>query len=377
MNFAFVFIAEAYQVYHAAAVLFELMRRDGVRADVFHVDPETPKQLNRLAEAHGAPPIVSRQLDPGMIGGAIQKARVFGLAKPQVLARNEAMLRRYDAVISTEEVIARLFGGEPEAQRPRRILVMHGPASRAVPSLGEAAGCDLLLVKGPADVEAYLRDGIAREGHVAAVGYPKFVSTALLAEKTGRLFENANPTVLYNPHKEPRLSSWKTFFEPLVEGFARDRSMNLIVAPHVKMFRRRPEAVRRTLRERSDATILFDPGSDRSLDNTYTEAADIYLGDVSSQVFEFVARPRPCVFLNPRKIEWRGNPHFHAWEMGEVIEHPDELMPAIRRAPDMHEQFRKIQERTAARSLGDTGPRSIARSVDKILEYMAHGRVDP
>ena len=377
MKFAFVFIAEAYQVYHAAAVLFELMRRDGARVDVFHVDPETPGHLARLAAAHGAPEVRSTQLGAGLVGGAIQKARVFGLAKPQVLARNEAMLRSYDAVISTEEVIARLFRGEPEAQRPRRVLIMHGPASRAVPSLAEARHCDLILVKGPADVEAYLRDGIAREGHVAAVGYPKFVSTALLAERGERLFANDHPTVLYNAHKEPRLSSWRMFFEPIMRGFAEDRSMNLIVAPHVKLFRRRKPAVRQALRTRGDATILLDPGSDRSLDNTYTEAADIYVGDVSSQVFEFIARPRPCVFLNPRGIAWRGNPHFHAWEMGEVIEHPGDLMPAIRRAPATHARFREVQQQVAARTLGDTGPASVARSVDTILEYMARGRVDP
>lgn len=377
MKFAFVFIAEAYQVYHAAAVLFELMRRDGVQVDVFHVDPETPEQLDRLAAAHGERPIVSRPLEAGVLGGAIQKARVFGLAKPQVLAHNEAMLGGYDAIVSTEEVIARLFKGRPEAQRPRRILVMHGPASRAVPSLVDAARCDLILVKGPADVEAYLRDGIAREGHVAAVGYPKFVSTTLLAQKTGKLFANANPTVLYNAHKEPRLTSWTRFFEPLMAEFARDRSMNLIVAPHVKMFRRRSETVRRALRERSDETILVDPGSNRSLDNTYTEAADIYLGDVSSQVFEFVARPRPCVFLNPRGIEWRGNPHFHAWRMGEVVERPDEVRAALHRAPALHERYREVQERVSREVLGDTGPGSVTRSADKILEYMAHGRVDP
>ena len=377
MKFAFVFIAEAYQVYHGAAVLFALMRRGGVQVDVFHVDPETPAQLARLAAAHGAPQVVSTPLGAGVIGGAIQKARVFGLAKPQVLARNEAMLRSYDAVISTEEVIARLFRGEPEAHRPKRILIMHGPAHRAVPSLGEAAHCDLILVKGPADVDAYLRDGIAREGHVAAVGYPKFVTTALLAKGAAPLFANAGPTVLYNPHKEPALRSWDAFFEPMMRDFAQDRSMNLIVAPHVKLFRRRKPAVREALRGRSDTTILVDPGSDRSLDNTYTEAADIYVGDVSSQVFEFIARPRPCVFLNPKKIDWRGNPHFHAWEMGEVIEHPDDLMSAIRRAPEIHAGFREVQVRVAAQALGDTGPASVTRSVDTILEYMARGRVDP
>ena len=153
--------------------------------------------------------------------------------------------------------------------------------------------------------------------------------------------------------------------------------MNLIVAPHVKLFRRRSEAVRERLRRRSDATILVDPGSDRSLDNSYTEAADIYVGDVSSQVMEFAARPRPCVFLNPHRVDWRDNPHFAAWRMGEVIERPDELIPAIRRGPEVHANYREIQEVMARDSLGDTGPGSVTRSVDKILEYMAKGRVEP
>ena len=37
----------------------------------------------------------------------------------------------------------------------------------------------------------------------------------------------------------------------------------------------------------------------------YTQRADIYLGDVSSQVYEFLLNPRPCVFLNPRRFDWR------------------------------------------------------------------------
>lgn len=377
MRFAFVFIAEGYQVYHAAAVLFELMQRDGVQVDVFHVDPETPVQLARLAAAHGIEGVVSKQLRAGLLGRAIQKARVFGLAKPQVLARNEAMLRSYDAIISTEEVIARLFRNEPEELRPKRILITHGPAQRKVPSHVQSAQCDLVLLKGSADVAAYLRDGIGREGHIAAVGSPKMVSVALLAKHGNGPFANANPTVLYNSHKEPKLRSWDAFFEPIVRAFAEDRTMNLIVAPHVKLFRRRSEKARRALRERSDATILVDPGSNRSLDNTYTEAADIYVGDVSSQVFEFIARPRPCVFLNPRGVDWRGNPHFYAWQMGEVIERPDELMAAIRRAPAMHARYREAQERIAQQALGDTGPSSVVRSVDKIMQYMAQGRVAP
>lgn len=377
MKLAFVFIAEAYQAHHAAAVLFALRDWPGVAVDVFHSDPATPAQLDRLATAHGVPPVASRGLHPGVLGSAIQAVRILGLAKPQVLARNEAMLRGYDAVISTEDGIARLFRGEPEGARPKRILITHGPAGRAVPSYPKRMECDLVLVKGPADLKVYRRLGFWREGHIAAVGSPKSYSASLLGASGAPLFTNDNPTVLFNPHKEPRLRSWDAFFEPIMRGFAADRSMNLIVAPHVKLFRRRSEPVRARLRRRSDATILVDPGSDRSLDNSYTEAADIYVGDVSSQVMEFTAQPRPCVFLNPHRVDWRGDPHFAAWRMGEVIERPDELMPAIRRAPEVHARYRDIQHSMTGDSLGDTGPRSVTRSVEKILEYMARGQVEP
>lgn len=375
MKFAFVFIAEAYQVHHAAAVMFALRDRPGMAVDVFHSDPATPAQLDRLAAAHGVAPVQSRLLDPGLLGAAIQAVRIFGLAKPQVLARNEAMLRGYDAIVSTEDGIARLFAGEPEGARPRRILITHGPAGRAVPSYPKRMHCDLVLVKGPGDLEVYRRGGFFRGGHIAAVGYPKAVSAALLGARQSPLFANANPTVLYNPHKEPKLRSWDAFFEPMMRAFATDRSMNLIVAPHVKLFRRRNETVRARLRERSNSTVMVDPGSDRSLDNRYTEAADIYVGDVSSQVMEFVARPRPCVFLNPHRVAWRGDPHFATWHMGEVIERPEELMAALHRAPARHAEFVATQRAMAAQALGDTGPESVTRSVDKILEYMTTGRV--
>ena len=38
---------------------------------------------------------------------------------------------------------------------------------------------------------------------------------------------------------------------------------------------------------------------------TYTKQADIYLGDVSSQVYEFMLKPRPCIFFNPENINYK------------------------------------------------------------------------
>lgn len=375
MKVAFLFIAEAYQVYHAAAIAFALRDRPDVTVDFFHNDLETPRHLARIARAHGVEDPSSRRLARGPAGALIQATRILGLAKPQVLRWNEDLLAGYDAVVSTEEVIGDLLPGQPAGQRPWRILITHGAGDRAVPAYADRPKCDLILLKGTGEVDLHLRKRLARPGHVAAGGYPKLVTSGLLARHAAPPFDNGAPTVLYSAHKVPQLESWSRFAEPMLAAFAHEPSMNLIVAPHVKLFRRRSERVRRRWRNRSTHNVLVDPGSDRLFDNSYTEFADIYVGDVSSQVYEFVARPRPCVFLNARRRQWRGDPHFRFWEMGEVIDDPRDLMPAIRRAPELHPRYRERQIELARDALGDTGLGSIDRGAALIHEFIVNGRV--
>src|SRR3546814_19981036 len=50
----------------------------------------------------------------------------------------------------------------------------------------------------------------------------------------------------------------------------------------------------------------------------YTAAADIYLGDTSSQVVELLMQPRPCVFLAPLGVDWHDDPSYAMWAAGEV-----------------------------------------------------------
>ena len=53
---------------------------------------------------------------------------------------------------------------------------------------------------------------------------------------------------------------------------------------------------------------------------TYTEAALVYIGDASSQVYEFLRRPRPCIFLNFEQVDWRDRENYSHWHLGQVIE---------------------------------------------------------
>src|SRR3546814_13029462 len=72
-------------------------------------------------------------------------------------------------------------------------------------------------------------------------------------------------------------------------------------------------------RYRNCAHMLIDTGSARSCDMSYARAADLYLGDASSQVYEFLLRPRPCVFLDTHATTWQNDPNYQHWLAGPVL----------------------------------------------------------
>ena len=112
-------------------------------------------------------------------------------------------------------------------------------------------------------------------------------------------------------------------------------------------------------------------GSDRSIDGTYVAASDVYVGDASSQVYEFLAEPRPCVFLNAHGVDWPDNPHFAHWHLGDVIDRPDQLPAAIMAAGARHELYRPRQEALASATLGQSPSGAAARAAAAIIEFLA------
>ena len=159
----------------------------------------------------------------------------------------------------------------------------------------------------------------------------------------------------------------------MLSGFASQDSMNLIVAPHVKMFRKASSARRRQVEAQSTPSIVIDTGSDRSVDSSYVSAASIYVGDVSSQVYEFIAKPRPCVFLNGHGVDWRGDPNYAYWQLGDVVDDPADLMPAIAAAGERHALYRERQEELASATLGDRSGGPSERAAEAVLRFLRRG----
>lgn len=108
---------------------------------------------------------------------------------------------------------------------------------------------------------------------------------------------------------------------------------------------------------------------------SYTRAADNYLGDVSSQVYEYASRPGPAVFINTTDTNRRDDPHFAMWRMGAVV--PPEvaaITAALDEAADCYPAFADAQATLVFDALGPSWQGAPDRSADAILAFIAKRR---
>jgi hypothetical protein len=251
----------------------------------------------------------------------------------------------------------------------------HGAGDRAIGFDRSSAGFDHVLCSGEKIRRRLISEARVDAATISIVGYPKFDMVRQVG-RTENIVQD-QPVVLYNPHPSPHLSSWYKHGREVLAHFQRDSEYKLIFAPHVMLFER-PFVVtidRLTVSRagKIDNRYLYgdnihiDLGSKASTDMSYTMASDIYLGDASSQIYEFLIRSRPCIFLNTHGIAWEGNPNFAHWKAGEVISHPAQLNAALARATERHEDhYRAVQEQMFADSFDLDGRPSSERAAEVI-----------
>ena len=352
---AFLALAEAHQHLHWIPAALRLAAEPGVTVDVIGVsraglalverfDPERRLRIVRL-------PLPGRRPD-GLFVHHPRKLSVL---------LHHLRLMRYDAIVTTEtssSVLKRL----PWFRVPL-IHLKHGAGDSEVGYNDKHRHFDLTLVNGAKDKRRLVAKELARADQVAVVGYAKFE----LVAPAVRLFDDARPLALYNPHARPPGSTWFDHGPALVAEMARIKGWNFIVAPHVKLTGG-PVVT-------SDApNVRIDRGSLASIDMSYTQAADVYIGDASSQVYEFLRRPRPCIFLNLDRAEWRGAERFSHWALGQVIEEVGELGPALARAAALQPRFAELQRQALAYSIEENEVSASTRQAEAILDFIARRR---
>lgn len=368
MKIAFIYIAEPYQCYHAASVASALSVIPGCDVTEYYSFPETVQHLARIRKAMHAPAPPLRPLYRSWKTRLLKTAKRLDQERLRVLRENIGELNQYDVVVATEYTAGILK--EMGLTRPRLVLLMHGAGDRYVNDDHLVRDFDLALLPGP-KVEAYfLQNGIIRPGHYNVVGYPKFDVFEAIRHEEQPLFPNGKPFALYNPHYQRNLTSYSACMRTVLQGFRDQTLYYLVVAPHIKIFHKGFGVKAHLLERQASQDILVDTGSPAMLDMTYTSQAALYIGDVSSQVYEFLAEPRPCIFLNPGKLKWRDDPYFLHWTLGDVVEDPADIMPAVARAQARHALYRPLQEKLFRETFGTPLLGASQRAAQAISDFM-------
>lgn len=350
LKIGFLAISQAHQYLHWLPAALRLARQADVEVSVLctsraglefirSYDPQGLLRLKRLWSP-------SRQED--------------GLFTPPprllALLLNVCGVSRFPTLVTTETTsgLLRKIPGFPS----RLVLIKHGAGDREGSYNPKHALFDLILTNGEKHRQALLERALTEPDRCVVTGNAKLE----LVPSPTPLFTNGKPVALYNPHFDPKLSSWFSSGRDIISAMERLPHWNFVVAPHVKL-RGGPSLG-------ADApNILIDRGSVRSIDMSYTHAADVYIGDVSSQVYEFIQRPRPCIFLNFDSIDWKARSTYAHWRLGQVIECPDQLGAALDRSHDLQPSFYSTQEQLREYSMDRSEKSASERQADAILAF--------
>jgi len=359
-----------YQAPHAAPYAFELSRRypdiEVIAACSSRQERDLVKTIGTLYPGHRCK---FRMLIPWYyrIINPVVFRRKFTLKSRVIMDQNRDFFRGLDALVSPENKCTDL-----RKKYGLKDLVMihtrHGAGDLVFDE--RLSAFNFLLLQGQKHVDQI--NGHLQKDRFAVSGYPKFEVIQGLKRKIPRLFNNNNPIVVYNPHFYPSQSSWSPMGLQILEFFYQHREFNLIFAPHVVLFNGSRYGRSLPWKYRLAPNIHVDTGSSASIDMTYLLAADIYLGDVSSQVYEFLLEPRPCIFLNGHHVAWQGNPAYDQWSLGPVVENIEpELIQALKQAFTTHHRYIEGQQKTFAYRFYNT-PESTAaeRGAKAIADFL-------
>jgi hypothetical protein len=373
---------QIHQVAHSLPIALTLAEWDGdIEVIVATTNERLREEVRRIAGEWGVSSAQFVDLRPRSIfsRGAVKLLdRYLPAAKLTVYRDHLAFFSSLGALVVAEKTSA-ILKTRYGLSELKLIHTRHGAGDRAIGFDRASARFDQVLVSGPKIRDRLIQDANVAPDHLSMIGYPKF---DLLPAISPRLPFQANgrPTVLYNPHVSPHLSSWYRDGRAVLDFFVEHPEYNLIFAPHVMLFERplalsidkmridRPGRLHE--RYRNAANIHIDLGSRASTDMTYTLAADLYLGDVSSQVYEFLLRPRPCVFLNTHGVRFEHDPNYAHWQTGQVIRRPSELGAALMEAWNLQASYRQAQDRLFNQSFDLTETLSSLRAARAIMAFL-------
>lgn len=338
---AFIYFDDLHHINHFIGVAVELSKNKNLSVDILTY-PNEHRYLKSLIKLLGGENLNIIEVFPRKVRQLIDKIKKRKRPSPLFLTKhNKTLLQSYDIAVFTDFKTT-YFKSDVKT---KFVYLSHGSGDRAygynIPRLEEF---DLLLLAGNKIVQRALKEGLKNLNY-KVIGYPKF-DIAIAEYNETSIFNNNNKTILYNPHNAVGLSSWYKHGTEILEFFFLHKEYNLIFAPHINLFNDKNYLSVKILDSKyfKAENIHMDVGSEKSSNMTYSLYADIYIGDVSSQVYEFMYKSRPCIFINSNDAIWEKDPNFLHWNLGKVLPNIDELEENLIQIDEIHNSFKLTQQ---------------------------------
>lgn len=347
-----------HHILHLVPIAAGLHEREAFQVIVYVTGPEEKIACERVLEGLGVKGAEVKLLKARGPFKTLSRKLGFLFSHVKVWEALDAMI-----VVERTSTILRYLS----RKLPPLIHIPHGAGDRAKSYDARIRHFDYVLVAGDKDKKRMLELGLLRHDNCHVTGYIKPYAVEQLRPDPLDLFADEKPVVLYNPHFDARLSSWPQYGYKLLEVFAHHTDFNFIFAPHVRLFAgARPVDRARVMAFERYKNIHVDLGSARSNDMSYTRAADIYLGDVSSQVYEFLSKPKPCLFIGDEAVDWQDNPDYAHWLFGPVCHSVEGVMRELDEAENRLQDYVNIQKDACLAAKGCPEWNPIERAADTI-----------
>ncbi|WP_052769006.1 hypothetical protein [Aurantiacibacter marinus] len=374
----------AHQVAHLAPVAAAMAREHSdVETIVAYSDKALRQKIESLISPDDAALMNWHELHlTGFVGKAARLLdRILPASRLARLRIHEKLFAESDAVISTERTCLRVKARLGPDRAPPFIRVPHGTGDRSVTFHPDHRKFDLSLVAGPKMAEKLAENGVD-PARIKVTGYPKFERVDLASKPV--FFSNGRPTFVYNPHFDPHLSSWYDMGPDLLRWFASEagQAYNLVFAPHVMLFRkamhispeygigkRRPDIPGEA---RAVQNILIDVDGPRLFDMSYMLGSDGYIGEASSQLYEFLVRPRPVFLLDPNEaLRQQGSDDLPFLGTGPIAQNITELSELLADHRNIGERYRSAQKTLIAHTFAQSDVPSSQRAAHAIAQLIA------
>lgn len=370
---------QVHQIAHSLPIALQLMQTGAAEVVLAVTGEMLETEIGRLAGALSESLPIVRLSTKSALSQTLVRALdgVVPARKLLIYRDNLDFFTSFDALVVSEKS-SLVLKTRYRLDKVKLIHTRHGAGDRAIGFNRESAGFDLILVSGEKIRDRLIGDaGVAPE-KIRITGYAKF---DIVSPAPKKLFPDAaRKTIVYNPHPSPHLSSWFRYGEKLLEQFYASDRYNLIFAPHVMLFAR-PWTVtidrlsiaraRKPARRYFEAPhIHIDLDSPACSDMSYTNAADLYLGDVSSQVYEFIRKPRPCLFLDAHDTDWQGKPDYRHWNAGPVVNDPGDIIAAADHAFASFDDYAARQQSLLRESFSVTHEPASLRAATAIMSFL-------